>query len=43
MADDQIWNYAEGFIEGRISRRAFWELENLIIQRINLYSLPKKP
>ena len=26
MADDQIWNFVEGFIEGRISREAFWEL-----------------
>ena len=25
-ADDQIWNFVEGFIDGRISRRAFWEL-----------------
>ena len=26
MADDQIWNFVEGFSDGRISRRAFWEL-----------------
>lgn len=26
MADDQIWNYVEGFVDGRISRDAFWEL-----------------
>lgn len=26
MADDQIWNYVEGFISGRVSRDAFWEL-----------------
>ena len=26
MANDQIWNYVEGFVEGRISRKAFWEL-----------------
>ena len=26
MADDQIWNYVEGFISGRISKDAFWEL-----------------
>lgn len=26
MADDQIWNYVEGFIEGRIPRDAFWGL-----------------
>ncbi len=26
MADDQIWNYVEGFIEGRIPREAFWSL-----------------
>lgn len=26
MADDRIWNYVEGFMEGSISREAFWEL-----------------
>lgn len=26
MADDQIWNFVEGFMSGRISRPAFWEL-----------------
>lgn len=26
MADDQIWNSVEGFIDGRVSREAFWEL-----------------
>ena len=26
MADDQVWNYVEGFMSGRISRAAFWEL-----------------
>ena len=26
MADDQIWNFVEDFIEGRISRTAFWEI-----------------
>lgn len=26
MADDQIWNFVEGLISGRISRAAFWEL-----------------
>lgn len=26
MADDQIWNYVEQFIDGSISRNAFWEL-----------------
>ena len=26
MADDTIWNFVEDFIEGRISRAAFWEL-----------------
>lgn len=26
MADDQIWNYVEGFMDGRITRQAFWEL-----------------
>lgn len=26
MADDQIWNFVEGFIDGRIPRKAFWEL-----------------
>lgn len=24
MADDQIWNYVEGFISGKVSRDAFW-------------------
>lgn len=26
MADDQIWNYVEGFISGRIPRDIFWGL-----------------
>lgn len=26
MADDQIWNFVEGFIEGRIPREAFWQI-----------------
>lgn len=26
MADDQIWNSVEGFMDGRVSREAFWEL-----------------
>lgn len=26
MADDQIWDFVEDFMEGRISRSAFWEL-----------------
>lgn len=26
MADDRIWNFIEGFIDGGISRNAFWEL-----------------
>lgn len=26
MADDQIWNFVEGFMDGRVSRQAFWEL-----------------
>lgn len=26
MANDQIWNYVEGFIDGKISRDAFWQL-----------------
>ena len=26
MADDQIWDYVESFLEGDISREAFWEL-----------------
>ena len=26
MADDQIWNFVEAFVEGTISRSAFWEL-----------------
>ena len=26
MADDQIWNFVEGFVAGRIPREAFWGL-----------------
>jgi hypothetical protein len=26
MADDQIWDYVEDYIEGNISKEAFWEL-----------------
>ena len=26
MADDQIWDYVEDFMSGRISKAAFWEL-----------------
>ena len=26
MADDQIWDYVEDFMEGTISREAFWVL-----------------
>lgn len=26
MADDQVWDYVEDFLNGRISRLAFWEL-----------------
>ena len=26
MADDTIFNYIQGFIDGEISRAAFWEL-----------------
>ncbi len=26
MADDQIWDYVEDFVENRISKLAFWEL-----------------
>ncbi len=26
MADDQIWNYVESFIAGKIPRSAFWEI-----------------
>jgi hypothetical protein len=26
MADDTIFNYVQGFIDGKISRNAFWEL-----------------
>lgn len=26
MADDQIWNFVEGFMDGRIPRDAFWAL-----------------
>ena len=28
MADDQIWNFVEGFVAGRIPREAFWGLVN---------------
>ena len=24
MADDQIWNFVEGFVDGRVPRDAFW-------------------
>lgn len=26
MADDQIWDYVEDYMEGKISKAAFWEL-----------------
>lgn len=26
MADDQIWDYVEDYIAGKISKAAFWEL-----------------
>lgn len=26
MADDQIWDYLEDYIAGKISKAAFWEL-----------------
>lgn len=26
MADDRIWNYVEGFMDGTITREAFWAL-----------------
>lgn len=26
MADDQVWDYVEDFLNGTISREAFWEL-----------------
>ena len=26
MADDWIWNFIEAFVDGNISRDAFWEL-----------------
>lgn len=26
MADDQIWNYVEGFISGKVPRDVFWRL-----------------
>ncbi len=26
MADDQIWNYVEGFISGKVTREVFWGL-----------------
>ncbi len=28
MADDQIWNFVEGFIDGKVPRDAFWNLVN---------------
>ena len=26
MADDQIWDYVESYMDGSISKAAFWEL-----------------
>jgi len=26
MADDQIWDYVEDYVAGKITRAAFWEL-----------------
>lgn len=26
MADDKVWSYVEDFINGKISRKAFWDL-----------------
>ena len=26
MADDQIWDYVEDYVSGKISKAAFWEL-----------------
>lgn len=26
MTDDQIWNFVEGFVDGRVPRDAFWGL-----------------
>lgn len=26
MADDQVWDYVEDYVEGNISEKAFWEL-----------------
>ena len=26
MADDEVWDYVEDFLAGRITRDAFWEL-----------------
>ena len=26
MADDQIWDYVEDYMSGKISKAAFWEL-----------------
>ena len=26
MADDEVWDYVEDFLSGRISREAFWAL-----------------
>ena len=34
MADDTIYNYLQNYLDGKISRAAFWELVNSSIQRI---------
>ena len=26
MADDDVWDYVEDYLSGRITREAFWEL-----------------
>jgi len=39
MADDQIWNYVEGFISGKVPRDVFWEL---VILHTRLCSVQKK-
>mgnify|MGYP000544388811 CR=1 FL=1 len=32
MADDTIYNYIQNYIDGKISRAAFWELANSVIR-----------
>ena len=42
MADDQIWNFIEGFLEGNISRDAFWELVKYLKMSKNIYFMRSK-